>query len=205
MAMPSLRADDSGYLGFGESSEFSAFLSHAYLDGFCFGLLFDGRFEGFEADSDGFSEFHVVLVFFFEDFYGCDASDAHAGGFVGYEGSRRIRLEEVGPEFVASRHEEGGPERAVPSLGVLLLGVADLFDEHLDGHVLAEVDFVLFRNSPGIVHEDSGVCYEAGGRASGVFVDLVDFLGGFGFDEPVHGPPVHDERDPSFVLDSYGR
>src|SRR5881397_851899 len=168
-------------------------------------LALGGLLEALKTEDHRVVLGHVVLVLLLEEFHDPLAALPDAAGLVGHERPARIRLEQMGPEVVHARHEERRPEWTHAAvLGVVLLVVADAFDEEVDADLLAVRDLVDLRHEPGIVHEDPRIGDEAGGRRPDVFVDLKDLLNRGGFDEPGSDLFVGHQDDAVLELQAHG-
>src|SRR5437870_7950770 len=193
-------------LGLREPTELLAFDDQADLNRAGIELLaLGGLLEALKTEDHRVVLGHVVLVLLLEEFHDRLAALSDAAGLVRHERAARILLEQMGPEVVHARHEERRPEWTdAGGLGVVLLVVADAFDEEVDANLLAVRDLVDLRHEPGVVHEDPRIGDEAGGLRPDVFVDLKNLLNRGGFDEPRSDLFVGHQHDAVLELQAHG-
>jgi hypothetical protein len=118
-----------------------------------------------------------------------------------------LGLEQVDPRVVVPSDQESRPERShAAELGVLLLVIADLPHEELDGHRLRVRHAVDLGRESRVVDQDPCIGDEAGRHAGDVLVDLMDLLQAGGLGElRVGDPAVRDQDDAAGVDDPGGR
>src|SRR5208282_4478031 len=139
--------------------------------------LVQARPEPLEREEDrGFAD-HAGFVLLFEELHHRALVATGARRLETRERTGRFGLEESDARLVVPADQQRRPEGTdTTELGVLLLVIADLAHEQLDGHRLGVGDSVDLSGKARVVHEYSGVGHQTRGRARDVLVDLVDLL-----------------------------